>query len=408
MTGPLAVSLKPAFTTPCESSSFEVEVSRLNLATIATLLILNSASWSTLIAHGADSPLTPTDVSDKDIAWYDIRDLGLEGQGWPDVAAPFDRLPARAEKLVRAPVWSLSRHSAGICVRFVTDSTEIHAQWTLRSERLEMNHMPATGVSGLDLYARTKTVNEGGGTWRWLAVGRPGSKSNTARLVSGITTGKREFMLYLPLYNGVESVELGIPRSATLWKAPSRASGLKPIIFYGTSITQGGCASRPGMVHSAILGRWLDAPVINLGFSGNGRMEAEVATLMAELDPSVYVIDCLPNIGASDVASRTEPLVRILREAHPTTPIVLVEDRSYTDSFLVSSKRERNRTSRVELKSAFDRLKSAGDENLYYIEGEGLLGDDGEGTVDSSHPTDLGFLRQAEAFQKTLDPILEK
>jgi hypothetical protein len=135
-------------------------------------------------------------------------------------------------------------------------------------------------------------------------------------------------------------------------------------------------------------------------------MEAEVATLMAELDASVFVIDCLPNISAGDVASRTEPLVQILRKTHTSTPIVLVEDRSYTDSFLIESKRKRNLTSRAALKAVFDRLKSGGDANLYYIPGEDLIGGDGEGTVDSSHPTDLGFVRQSEAFLRVLRPIL--
>ena len=124
----------------------------------------------------------------------------------------------------------------------------------------------------------------------------------------------------------------------------------------------------------------------------------------------MFVIDCLPNISAGEVANQTEPLVAILRKARPHTPIVLVEDRSYTDSFLLASKRERNETSRVALKAAYDRLKSAGagDSNLYYIPGEDLIGDDGEGTVDSSHPTDLGFMRQSEAFARVLRPILEK
>ena len=356
----------------------------------------------------ADTVVEPSETAENGVAWHDVRDVGVEGQGWTDTEASFDRLPARAKELVRPAVWGLSQHSAGLCVRFVTDATEIHARWTLRSANLAMNHMPATGVSGLDLYARTTTVDDPSGKWRWLAVGRPVAKQNTAKLVSGIPNGTREYLLYLPLYNGVESVEIGVPKSSTIWKPQARHSGLKPIVFYGTSITQGGCASRPGMVHTGILGRWLDAPVINLGFSGNGQMEAEVATLMAELDVSVFVIDCLPNISANEVTSRTEPLVRILRNAHPETPIVLVEDRSYTDSFLLASKRQRNLTSRAALQTVFDRLKKAGDSNLYYIPGEDLIGDDGEGTVDSSHPTDLGFLRQAEAFSKTLRPILER
>src|SRR5205085_2015483 len=143
--------------------------------------------------------------------------------------------------------------------------------------------------------------------------------------------GQREFLLYLPLYNGVSSVEIGIAKGSTLAKGPARPpERQKPIVFYGTSITQGGCASRPGMVHTAILGRRLDRPVINLGFSGSGRMEPAMATLLAELDPAVYVLDCLPNMSAAEVAERMEPFVRTLRKAHPRTPIVMAEDRLYT------------------------------------------------------------------------------
>ena len=358
-------------------------------------------------ASSADEATQAIDVAtarvEENVAWYDIHQLGVEGQGWSDTAAPFDRLPAKAEKTVRGSVWGLSRHSAGLCVRFVTDSPEIHAKWTLTSPNLAMNHMPATGVSGLDLYVKTES-----GKWRWLAVGRPTEQTNQTRLVGSIPKGTREYMLYLPLYNGVKAVEVGLPTTAILQKAPPRKSGLKPIVFYGTSITQGGCASRPGMVHTAILGRWLDAPVINLGFSGNGRMELEVAELIAELDPSVIVLDCLPNISAGDVTARTAPVMEILRKRHPETPILLVEDRSYTDSFLIESKRIRNETSRDALKVEFAKLKKAGDENVFYLKGEDLLGDDGEGTVDSSHPTDLGFVRQSEAFQKALVPLLKK
>ena len=257
--------------------------------------------------------------------------------------------------------------------------------------------MPATGVSGLDLYVKTDD-----GRWRWLAVGRPTAQANKVRLVSGIPVGRREYLLYLPLYNGVSSVAIGLPKSAAIAKPAPRSE--KPITFWGTSITQGGCASRPGMVHTAILGRRLNRPVVNLGFSGNGRMEPEVAELLAEIDAAVYVIDCLPNLNASDVAARTEPLVRILRKARPKTPIVLVEDRSYTDSFLLPAKRKRNLDSRAALRKAYKNLQQAGITGLYYLEGENLLGDDGEGTVDSSHPTDLGFVRQSDAFE----PVLRK
>jgi len=162
------------------------------------------------------------------------------------------------------------------------------------------------------------------------------------------------------------------------------------------------------MVHTAILGRKYGRPVINLGFSGNGRMEPEVNELLTEIDAEVYVIDCLPNMSAADVTQRTEPLVALLRKARPTTPIVLVEDRTYADAHLVTSKRQHNDSSRAALKAAYDKLIAAGEEHLFYIPGENLLGDDDEGTVDSSHPNDLGFMRQAVAMEPLLAPLLKR
>jgi hypothetical protein len=215
--------------------------------------------------------------------------------------------------------------------------------------------------------------------------------------------------LYLPLYNGTKFVELGVPAGAVLEKAPPWGPGeRKPIVFYGTSILQGLSASRPGMVHSAILGRRFNWPTINLGFSGNGKMEPEMAGLLAELDPSVYVLDCLPNLVADEIKARVEPFVKQLRAAHPTVPIVLVEDRTMQDSFLIAGRMEGyHLKDRAELKAAFERLQADGLTNLYYIPGEHLFGDDGEGSVDGSHPTDLGSFRQAAIFAQVLEPLLK-
>jgi lysophospholipase L1-like esterase len=352
-------------------------------------------------ADAIDPALAKTHEGDPAL-WYDLPLLDVEGKGWADTKAPYDRLPAKAEGSVRPPVWQLSRHSAGLCARFVTDATAIDARWTLTSDRLAMPHMPATGVSGLDLYVKADD-----GRWHWLGVGQPTAATNTAHLVTGIPAGRREYLLYLPLYNGVTSVELGLPKGTTLAKAPPRpAEARKPIVFYGTSITQGGCASRPGMVHTAILGRHLDRPVINLGFSGNGKMEPELAALLAELDPAAYVLDCLPNMNAAEVSERVEPFVRTLRKARPETPIVLVEDRSYANAFLVTGQRRHNEESRAALRAVYDRLVKDRVGGLHYLPGADLLGDDGEATVDSSHPTDLGFVRQADAFARVLGPVL--
>lgn len=336
-----------------------------------------------------------------EIHWTNARELDVEGKGWTDTKAFYDRLPARAEGVVPGPVWGLSRHSAGLCVRFTSDTTAIHARWTVLNGNLAMPHMPATGVSGLDLYVKTSA-----GRWHWLGVGQPvQSPTNTSALVSGLPAGRRDYLLYLPLYNGVTSLEIGVPDGSSVEKSTPRTEDhRKPIVFYGTSITQGGCASRAGAVHTAILGRRLDRPVINLGFSGSGRMEPAMATLEAELDPAVYVLDCLPNMSSAEVTERVEPFVRTLRKAHPQTPIILAEDRFYSQASLLPGQMHHNTENHKALKAVYDRLVADGVQGLHYLPGEGQLGSDGEGTVDGSHPTDLGFVRMADAFE----PVLRK
>ena len=358
-------------------------------------VVLAGGPWADEALGAGDAAKPPP----KGPKWTDARELRVEGKGWSDTERFFDRLPSRARKTVRKAVWGLSRHSAGMCIRFETDATAIRARWTLLSKSLAMTHMPATGVSGLDLYAQ-----DARGQWRWLAIGRPRAQRTEAQLVGGLPPGRRAFMLYLPLYNGVDALEVAVSPGASLRPLPPRKT--RPMVFYGTSICQGGCASRPGMVYTAILGRRLDREAVNLGFSGNGTMDAEVAALMAELDPCVYVIDCLPNMNAAAVAQRTEPLVRILRKARPKTPIVLAEDRTYASARFRPSLRARHATSRAALRKAFDRLVASGVAGHHNQPGEPQIGDDGEGTVDGSHPTDLGFVRMADAFEPVLRPLV--
>lgn len=331
-----------------------------------------------------------------EVAWHDAKDWGVEGKGWSDTKRFYDRLPGKAEGVVRGAVWNLSRHSAGMCADIETDATSIAAKWSLLSGNLAMPHMPATGVSGLDLYAQED------GKWYWLAVAKPSKQSNQVTLMSGIKPGKRRYRIYLPLYNGTESLAIGVDSKAHF--KPIKPRTEKPLLFYGTSITHGACASRPGMPHPAILGRWFDKPVINLGFSGNGRMEAEVAQLLGELDPCVYIIDCLPNMNGPTVAQRAAPLVRIIRKARPNTPILLVEDRSFTNSRFLPGRQQHHAASRAALTNAYKTLQKEGVKGLHYLEGADLLGDDGEGATDGSHPSDLGFMRQA----KVMAPVIKK
>ncbi len=331
------------------------------------------------------------------IAWHNVQDWGIEGKGWDDTAKYFDRLPARAEGKVRTAVWNLSRHSAGMSVRFATDATSIHVDYKVTSSSLSMPHMPATGVSGFDLYAQ-----DDDGNWRWVSVVKPTKQAAQVNVISGLIPGKRNYMIYLPLYNGTESLKIGVPDGNAF--EPIEPRDEKPILFYGTSITHGACASRPGMPHPSILGRRLDRPIINLGFSGNGKMEPEVGEFLTELDPAVYVLDCLPNMVGQEVAARAENMVKQLRTARPETPIVMVEDRTYANSPFLLSRQERHAGSREAYQAAYKSLIAAGETSLYYIDGETLLGDDRDDTTDGSHPSDLGFYRQAEA----MEPVLRK
>lgn len=326
---------------------------------------------------------------DESLRWVKAHDLTVEGQGWGDLESPFDRLPQRAKGVVRDRVWKLSQDSAGICVRFLSDATEIQCRWGLRKPELALPHMPATGVSGVDLFVRGEE-----GTWRWLACPRPGAQEMSAILISGMDPGLREYLLYLPLYNGVHHCALGVPQGSKLTAAPERPSGQrKPIVFYGTSITQGGCASRPGAGHPALIGRQLDRPIINLGFSGNGRMETSVGQFLCELDAVVFVIDCLPNMDGRMVSERLEALVLQLRKARPETPILLVEDRTFANAFLLPKRRAHHAANRKALRDGLARLRAQGIKGLVLVEGSDLLGE-GE-TVDGSHPSDLGFIRHA-------------
>ena len=355
---------------------------------------------SVSVASSQPSTLSSTPASPDSITWRMVSDWGVEGRGWTDVKRFYDRLPAKAEATVRDKVWELSRNSSGMSCRFTTDAPEIQVRYALLNSRLEMAHMPATGVSGVDLYTLLET-----GEWRWIGTAQPTNRRVFATIIRGMTPERRTYQLYLPLYNGIDSLAIGVTRGAAFEPITPRSA--RPVVFYGTSIMHGACASRPGMAIPAILGRRLNIPVINLGFSGNGKMEMEVGRLLTELDAEIFVVDCLPNLTPEETAQRTEPLVRFLRETKPATPILLVEDRVFPNSVVLADQMKGHNERHKALRGAYDRLIASGVQNLYYLEGNGLLGADGEATVDGSHPTDLGMMRYADAYEKVLRSILK-
>lgn len=351
-------------------------------------------------ATRADPTLAGTAAA-ASLAWHDVETWGVEGRAWPEQprARWYDRLPAAAEKTVTTNVWNLSRDSAGMMVRFQTDASAISVRYKLLKERIALANMAAMGASGVDLYAR-----DAKGKWRWVGASKPQKTEVEEELVKGLAPGSREYALYLPLYNGVEKLEIGVAPGASFTGLAPRPA--KPVVFYGTSITHGASASRPGMVHTAIIGRHLDVPVVNLGFSGNGRMDAAVGEFLKEIDAAVYVIDCLPNMGPAQVLEKCGPLVKLLRARRPDTPIVLVEDRRYTNSWIRPDQEKFHTANHAALKKVHDTLKQKGITNLHYIPGDDLLGDDAEGAADGSHPNDLGFMRQAAVMEPVIRQAL--
>ncbi|HEY9285118.1 MAG TPA: SGNH/GDSL hydrolase family protein [Pyrinomonadaceae bacterium] len=334
------------------------------------------------------------------LRWHDVRDWGVGGKGWEHTPEFYGRLPAHARRGVPAEVWELGRHSTGLYTDFITDSPEVHARWTLLSERLAMPHMPATSVSGIDLYARAEE-----GEWRWVAVGQPEVYPEVKlRLTYGLTREPRTFRIYLPLFNGVYDLSIGVVEGAEFCPVETKTEAA--VVVYGTSIVHGIAASRPGMCHTSILSRCLDTPFVNLGFSGRGKMDYLFADLLSEIKAKAIVIDCLPNMEPHLVKERAEDFVTRLARLNPSVPIVLVEDRTYANAWAVKKLAERNSLSRAILRDVYRRVVEGGLKHISYVAGDRLLGDDGEATVDGTHPTDLGFVRLAEVLGNALSPLI--
>lgn len=302
--------------------------------------------------------------------------------------SPYDRLPVSYKELVRTPVWNLSKSSAGISIRFWTNTSNLKVKWEVMND-FSMDHMPDTGIKGVDLYFRKE------GKWQYINTGRPKGFFNEYTLIENMEIGMREFKIFLPLYDGVKNIEIGIDPKSVI-KKPSK-NLIKPIIFYGTSITQGGCASRPGMAHTNIISRQLDIDVVNFGFSGNGLMEQPIAELISSVEPSLYIIECMPNmIKPEFVTERTIPLVKTIREKNPDTPIIFVDLFKSPITILNNKIRIENEAMDDALITEFNKMVENNFQNIFFIETPKLSDSDHEGTVDAIHFTDLGFQRYAD------------
>lgn len=357
----------------------------------------------TAIALATLTSLTAAHAQDKQTEWVytDASVFPLYGKASSEAGGTYARLPQRLENVSRPQIWKLGQNSAGLQLRFRSDSPSIKIRWTSLYKN-SMNHMSDTGTRGVDLYILEKDG------WHYAGSGRPSQKDQTtdAKVVADMDGSEHEFLLNLSLYDGISSLEIGVEKGRSLDQPsvehPKRG---RKIVMYGTSILQGGCVSRPGMTFTNILSRKLDMEVINLGFSGNALLDYEIAELMAAVEnPAVFVFDYVPNPRAELIAEKGEKFFWTVRNAHPEVPVIFMEDPVFPHSRYDSRMRAEINAKNFQQKALYERLKKQGVKRIYYLGSEGEFGNDGEATVDGVHMTDLGSMRYVEHIM----PVLKK
>jgi hypothetical protein len=340
------------------------------------------------------------EMNSKKYHFLSITETPLEIDGFAcfNKEKEFCRLPSQIiskESTLNSGAKIIAWNSSGAMVRFRTNSRDIAIKAELRDSNI-LSNIPLSGQSGFDFYMRTQN----GMSFRRNI--RPTSEKPD--FIEGVCAENldgeiQECIIYLPLYNGIKTMEIGFTPEAEI-QAPSPFKYQDPILFYGSSITQGGCASRPGNAYTHFLTRWLNANMINLGFSGCGFGELVMAQWIASLKLSVFVMDYDYNaLNPEDLADTHETFFKAVRDKQPELPIIIISRCDFEANLEVNSKR------REIIRKTYLNAIDAGDRNVYFIDGETLFGktDRDSCTVDGCHPNDIGFLRMAE----TILPVLK-
>lgn len=307
--------------------------------------------------------------------------------------SPFLRMPEDFAKSVNGNIAALNHHTSGIRLRLRTDSSfiAIHAEW---GGMTKMSHMPFSGSSGFDIYR----IVDGEQRFAGAYIPKMDSDKGFESLLgaAGVMT---DYVIDFPLYNGVSKLYIGVKNTAT-FEDPAEYSLKDPIVFYGSSITQGGCASRPGNSYSAMLSRRFDADFINLGFSGNAKGEPEMAEYISNLKMSAFIYDYDYNAPNIEHLEKTHyPFFKIIRDKNPTLPIIILSRPGYKHNANTLAWKN-------VIMATYEKAKNDGDQNVYFVDGAEIYKGDlrDSMSVDGCHPTDLGFY----GFYETLKPILEK
>ena len=360
-----------------------------------------------------------------DVVFKDAHELSLGGLSFLTEPRenPYDRLPLAAKSVVASGVWNQSIDSAGVHVDFETDATEIYISYEIIGTTFDFTNMDAMGCSGVDLYAWDPTVKGFRFVAAWAKVTSPVDQGLLADFLD-FPAAKTLYRIHLPLYNRVSSFKVGVSKSASVFdKAQVPPSAFASIVWYGTSIAQGKAASIPSSSYISQLNLALheqQTQILNFGFSSNGHMDLEVAQFLTTITPTprAFVIDCLPNMNAEDVAAKTAPLVRYIRAAPglAAVPILLVESATYANEWFNATARTGQQKKREALRAAYDELVAVERvQGLQYIAGgDAMLPGALAGSpypvyalqVDGTHPTDLGMRLMYEFWMPRLKTLL--
>lgn len=394
----------------------------------AWLLPLAFAPKPGLFAPG----VPPTSASSAaDYLWTNATTLAVRGQhDWKaPIPNPFARFPSSAASHVRSAVYGLSRDAAGVEIAFTSNASSVALRWNMaESSCAGEGTVPIALCAGADLFVWDPLISG----WRWA-----GSATNIT-LEAGITghstyfqmpmytpvpsdpafpAVERAYLLNLPMYGAVLDLAVGLPAGSSLAAGyptvgPDEPK-VKPLVWYGTSITQGAAASRPGMATTNIVSRSLNVEVLNMGFSGNGKLELNVTDYLVQIEASALILDCLHNMDAALVKNNTEPLVRAYRQLRPVTPIVFAEGVPYGSSWegAANPSRKAQLERRGEFADAFERLEADGVLGLHYVRGDALFwhvpaGVAWQPTEGGTHPSDLGMASMATFWNRYLPSVV--
>jgi len=358
------------------------------------------------VAVAMCSSLVANAQGKNELKYVNALEFQIINKGFENTYSPYTRLPLNVEdsvkRLNRGALLDRGRNSAGMGIRFSSNSARIGIRYNL-TWNFHMAHMADTGIKGTDLY-----ILNDEGIWEYVNTNRPYLKDSvqTKIYADALPTDRmREYIIYLPLYDGINWMEIGVDSSAVIEKPLlNNPRKEKKVVFYGTSILQGGCATRTGMVATNMIQRDLNVECVNLGFSGEGKMDMFMAQAMATIPDAVaYVLDPIPNCTKDMCTNLTYDFVKKLRDERPGIPIIMVEGPMYSytkyDKFTKNYLAEKN----AEWRKNYEKLKADNPDNLFYVTAEGLSGNDNEGTVDGIHFTDMGF----RAYANKLIPILK-